>query len=131
MRMNNTQRQFSSPTHIPTLFEQAMLLKGGMKRPILAGETVLLKNRAILLRLLDLVNEETYVRAGEIAEDQGRSKSTIYTQFARLLEEGEVEAAPRSRSAPVWYKRTKRGTRNLLAERYSNPFFNVGNEEKE
>jgi hypothetical protein len=129
--MHNTQRQVFPPTHIPALFEQVILLKDGMRKPILAGETVLLKNRAILLRLLDLVNEETYVRAGKIAEDQGRSKSTIYRQFIKLLEEGEVEAAPRDRSAPVWYKRTKRGTRNLLAERDSNPFFNVGKEEKE
>lgn len=129
--MHNTQRKASSPTHIPTLVEQAMLLKGGMKRPILAGETVLLKNRAILLRLLDLVNEETYVRAGKIAENSGSHKSTVYRQFIKLLEEGEVEAAPRDRSAPVWYKRTKRGTRNLLAERISNPFFNVGKDEKE
>lgn len=129
--MGNTQKQVISPTRIPTLFEQAMLLGGGMRRPILAGETVLLKNRAILLRLLDLVNEETYVRAGKIAGNSGSPKSTIYKQFIKLLEEGEVEAAPRDRSAPVWYKRTKRGTRNLLAERDSNPFFNVGNEEKE
>lgn len=129
--MHNTQRQVFPPTHIPTLVEQAMLLKGGMKRPILAGGTVLLKNRAILLRLLDLVNEETYVRAGKIAENSGSPKSTIYRQFIKLLEEGEVEAAPRDRSAPVWYKRTKRGTRNLLAERISNPFFNVGKDEKE
>ena len=129
--MHNTQRQVFPPTHIPTLVEQAMLLKGGMKRPILAGETVLLKNRAILLRLLDLVNEETYVRAGKIAENSGSHKSTVYRQFIKLLEEGEVEAAPRDRSAPVWYKRTKRGTRNLLAERISNPFFNVGKDEKE
>lgn len=129
--MRNTQRQFFSPAHIPTLVEQAILLKGGMRRPILAGETVLLKNRAILLRLLDLVNEETYVRAGKIAENSGSPKSTVYRQFIKLLEEGEVEAAPRDRSAPVWYKRTKRGTRNLLAERDSNPFFNVGKDEKE
>ena len=131
MRMCNTQKQVISPTHIPTLAEQAMLLSGGMKRPILAGETVLLKNRAILLRLLDLTNEETYIRAGKVAEDLGVCKSTVYTQFARLLKEGEVEAAPRDRAAPIWYKRTKRGTRNLLAERVSNPFFNVGKAEKE
>lgn len=129
--MRNTQRQTSSPTRIPTLFEQTMLLSGGMKRSILAGETVLLKNRAILLRLLALTNEDSYVRAGKVAEDLGLNKSTVYTQFAKLLEEGEVEAAPRDRVAPIWYKRTKRGTRNLLAERISNPFFDVETKEKE